>query len=80
VPFTELKIDQSFVTGSAKEPSLQTIIKSSINMAKGLGLTTVAEGIEDQADWDLLMLLGCEVGQGYLISKPVSEDEFMKLL
>lgn len=80
VPFSELKIDQSFVTGSTTEPSLQTIIESSIGMAKGLELTSVAEGIEHQAEWDLLKALGCDVGQGYFISKPVSEADFMKLL
>jgi EAL domain-containing protein (putative c-di-GMP-specific phosphodiesterase class I) len=80
VPFTELKIDQSFVTGCAKEPSLQTIVESSIDLAKGLGLKSVGEGIEDQTDWDLLMLLGCEIGQGYFISKPISEEAFMELL
>ena len=80
VPFSELKIDQSFVNGFSKEPSLQTIIESSISLAKGLNLTSVAEGIEDQADWDLLKDMGCEVAQGYFISKPISELNFMELV
>ena len=80
VSFSELKIDQSFVTGSVNEPSLQTIVESSIIMAKGLGLTTVAEGIEEQAEWELLKSLGCEIGQGYFISKPISEVEFIKFV
>ena len=80
VPFTELKIDQSFVNGCSREPSLQTIIESSIDLAKGLNLTSVAEGIEDQADWDLLESMGCEVAQGYMISKPISELDFMELV
>jgi EAL domain-containing protein (putative c-di-GMP-specific phosphodiesterase class I) len=80
VPFTELKIDQSFVTGCSKEESLQTIIQSSINMANGLGLTTVAEGIEEQDELDLIKSLGCHLGQGYFISRPVSEAEFIKLI
>lgn len=80
VPFSELKIDQSFVTGSSKDHSLTTIIESSINLAKGLDLISVAEGIEDQAEWDLLKSLGCDVAQGYFISRPVSGEDFMELV
>jgi EAL domain-containing protein (putative c-di-GMP-specific phosphodiesterase class I) len=52
------------------------IVRSTINLAHELGLQVVAEGIEDQATWDLLESLGCDTAQGYLISRPLPAPEF----
>jgi EAL domain-containing protein (putative c-di-GMP-specific phosphodiesterase class I) len=76
VPCTELKIDRSFVTGAAGKPHLRAIVESSVGMAKRLGLTCVAEGVESSGDRDFLLELGCEVGQGYLIARPMEAARF----
>ena len=75
VPFSELKIDQSFVSGAHKNEEQRTIVKSSIDLARDLGLRTVAEGIETQDDWDIMSKLGCQEGQGFFISEPLPADQ-----
>ncbi|MBI5860981.1 MAG: EAL domain-containing response regulator [Rhodocyclales bacterium] len=77
VPFSELKIDQSFVTGCAANPSSRAIVESSIEMARRLELKSVAEGVETQAEWDVLQATGCDMAQGYFIAKPMQEDAFV---
>lgn len=76
IPFTELKIDQSFVQHAATQESSRLILESSLQMARKLGITSVAEGVETRADWDLLRECGCDVAQGYHIAKPMAADEF----
>lgn len=77
VPFTELKIDQGFVTGCGENPNAHVIVEASIALAHGLKLKTVAEGIETQADWDALRSMGCDVAQGYFIARPLDETAFL---
>lgn len=77
LPFTELKIDQIFVTGCASVPSNQAIIESSVGMASHLNLKTVAEGIETEADWAFLQTTACDIAQGYFIAKPMDGASFM---
>lgn len=76
-PFTELKIDRAFVDGAADHPNRRVILESSIQMGKRLNVTTVAEGVETEADWRLLKELGCEVGQGYFAGKPMPANELI---
>ncbi|MBF0248272.1 MAG: EAL domain-containing protein, partial [Alphaproteobacteria bacterium] len=76
IPFTELKIDRAFVYGACRDTSARAILTSSVTLAKALGMTTVAEGVEDQDDWDLVAELGVDVVQGYFIAKPMPADEF----
>lgn len=71
LPFSELKLDYSFVHGAGKNMKSKAILKSSIHLAKNLHLTTVAEGVETQEDWDLVKVLDCDTAQGFLISKPM---------
>lgn len=71
LPFNELKVDRGFVHGSATDPSLQALVQNSLRLAGQLGMRTVAEGIEDRADWNFLAAAGCDLGQGYFISKPM---------
>jgi len=71
LPVDELKIDKSFVTQMATDENDEAIVRSTIGLAHDLGLTVVAEGIEDQQTWNLLAALGCDVGQGYFVSRPV---------
>jgi EAL domain-containing protein (putative c-di-GMP-specific phosphodiesterase class I) len=77
IAFTEIKIDQSFIRSAATKQAARTILESSIDMAKRLGIVTVAEGIETEKDWDLLRELGCDLAQGYLIAKPLESSEFL---
>lgn len=80
VPFTELKIDQSFVSNCAQSTTLHHIVMSSVEMARALELTSVAEGVESEADWQALQAMGCDVAQGYFIAKPMNEDSFIAFL
>lgn len=66
-----LKIDRSFVMNMSTSPEDAMIVRSTIDLGRNLGLRVVAEGIETQADLDALRDLGCDVGQGFLLSHPV---------
>lgn len=70
-PFTELKIDRSFVHGAVTHANRRVILESAIDMGRRLNVTTVAEGVETEEDWRLLKSLGCELGQGYFAAKPM---------
>lgn len=76
IPFTELKVDRSFVHGAAKNDVSLAILESSLALGSRLGIHTVAEGVEDQTDLDLIKDLGCEIVQGYYHSKPMCMDDF----
>ncbi len=80
LPIDALKIDRSFINTITENHDDVEIASAIISMAKSLGLKTIAEGVETQAQYDLLRSLGCEQVQGYLISRPVPEDEMFKLL
>ncbi|WP_372994572.1 EAL domain-containing protein [Marinobacter sp.] len=75
LPVQELKIDKSFVLKLDSEPQDQLIVRSTIDMAHGLGLKVVAEGIENLNTWLLLQQWGCNLGQGFYLSRPVSVDD-----
>ena len=70
-PVTELKIDRSFVDGLDLGAEDQSITKAIIAMARELGLDTVAEGVETEAQHETLRKLGCHIGQGYWYAKPL---------
>ena len=73
-PFSELKIDRSFISGLGTESDKESriILESTLEMANKFGLTTVGEGIEDSETMKWLTMHGCQEGQGYYISKPQS--------
>jgi EAL domain-containing protein (putative c-di-GMP-specific phosphodiesterase class I)/CheY-like chemotaxis protein len=75
IPFDELKLDRSFVNGASRDPALRAIVEATLQMARQLGMKSVAEGVEDRADWNLLRTLGCDVAQGYLIARPMPGNE-----
>ncbi len=79
-PLDELKIDQSFVNEIAESKDDVAIVSSIILMAQNLGLDVVAEGVEEEQQFDLLKLNGCQYFQGYLFSKPVPHGEFVELM
>ena len=76
LPVDELKIDKSFVAHIASDGNDAAIVRSTIGLAHDLGLAVVAEGIEDQATWDYLAGLRCDVAQGYFISRPLPVSAF----
>lgn len=76
IPFKELKLDQSFVRHSDSNQESQIILRSMVDMAKNLNLNIVAEGVETQAEWDLVKELGCDMAQGYFIAKPMDKNAF----
>ena len=75
LPLDEIKVDRSFVTNLTTAPNDAVIARSTIDLAHNLGLTVVAEGIEDTATLQRLLEYGCDVGQGYLFSRPLGADE-----
>lgn len=79
-PFTELKVDRSFVHGAHERESLQAILRSALELASRLGLQTVAEGVESQSDWRLLRELGCTLAQGWLLAQPMPASRFEEWL
>jgi EAL domain-containing protein (putative c-di-GMP-specific phosphodiesterase class I) len=74
LPFTEIKIDRFFVNDAATSKDSRAIVASIIQLAHGLDLTVTAEGIETEAQLELLRTLGCDVGQGYWISHPLEPN------
>jgi EAL domain-containing protein (putative c-di-GMP-specific phosphodiesterase class I) len=71
LPVDELKLDRSFITGIADSPKNSAIVKSTIMLSHALGLTVVAEGVETPAELRWLASHGCDVVQGYGISRPL---------
>jgi EAL domain-containing protein (putative c-di-GMP-specific phosphodiesterase class I)/AmiR/NasT family two-component response regulator len=80
IPFTELKLDRSFVDGAHAKPHLRAILASSIEIAKKLDLRSVAEGVENEDDLTVLKELGCDIVQGYLTARPMPGEEVVSWL
>lgn len=77
-PFTELKIDLSFVMHMLEDTEALVIVKICIMLGKMLGMNIVAEGVETQEIYDMLNEMGCDIAQGYHISRPIPADELYK--
>ncbi|MDO6577218.1 MULTISPECIES: putative bifunctional diguanylate cyclase/phosphodiesterase [Alteromonas] len=77
---SKLKIDRSFISPLCFSEHDESLVGAIINMAASLGLKTVAEGIEDEETLQKLLLLGCDIGQGYFWSKPLPENALMEFL
>ena len=80
LPVDELKIDRSFVSHLATDDHDLAIVRSTISLAHDLGLTVVAEGVEDLATWKVLAQLDCDVVQGYYLSRPLTADALVRWL
>lgn len=76
----KLKIDRSFVRDIPADPDDSAIARAIINMAKNLNMRVVAEGVETVEQWRFLAAEGCDQVQGYLLSKPVPAEDFVRLL
>jgi diguanylate cyclase (GGDEF)-like protein len=80
LPVHEVKIDKSFVMNMDANENNKTIVESVISLGHKLGLSVVAEGIETNKVLTFLKVLNCNCGQGYLISKPIGHEDFIKWL
>jgi EAL domain-containing protein (putative c-di-GMP-specific phosphodiesterase class I) len=80
LPVNELKIDKSFVLGMTDDEGDGVIVQSTIDLAHNLGLRVVAEGVETDEVWERLRTMGCDVAQGFLISKAMAGSEFRRWL
>ncbi len=77
LPVATLKIDQSFIRDMQEGKSDKAMVQGIIALAKAYGLKTVAEGIETMEQFEALLAMGCECGQGYVIARPMSAADFM---
>jgi EAL domain-containing protein (putative c-di-GMP-specific phosphodiesterase class I) len=77
LPVDEVKVDRSFIKELETQPDDDVIVRSTINLGHALALKVVAEGVEEVSSWDSLKRLGCDLIQGYFISKPLPISEFM---
>jgi diguanylate cyclase len=75
LPVDEIKIDKSFVLGLQPQSDDAVIVKSTIDLGHNLGVQVVAEGVETADSWRMLLQLGCDLAQGYLVSKPIAADQ-----
>jgi diguanylate cyclase (GGDEF)-like protein len=80
LPVQTIKIDRSFVTDMCENENDATIVHSTIELARNLGLEVVAEGVESQEAWDALRAQGCALAQGYLLGRPMPADDITALL
>jgi EAL domain-containing protein (putative c-di-GMP-specific phosphodiesterase class I) len=80
LPFSELKIDRSYVTDCNKDGHNAGLCETIVELSHRFGLKTVAEGIETHHESHKLQGIGCDVGQGYLFAKPMSKENFVSLL
>jgi diguanylate cyclase (GGDEF)-like protein len=80
LPVRQLKIDRSFVKDMTRNEGDAMIVRSTIDLAHNLGLSTVAEGVEDEQTLERLRTLNCDLSQGFLISRPLTQENFFRFL
>ena len=80
LPFDELKVDRTFVSSMIQSRDSRKIVAAVIGLGQSLKLTTVAEGIENETQADILRWLGCDVGQGWLYGPPVAARDLPKII
>jgi diguanylate cyclase (GGDEF)-like protein len=80
LPVHEVKIDRSFVTGLREQGEDVAIVRAIVDLGRHLGLDVVAEGVEDQATWDLLASMGCDLVQGWHLARPMPTGELLPWL
>ena len=77
LPFSELKVDKSFVMTQSRSAESRAVIKSIVSLGNSLGLTTTAEGVQSASDIDYLNSVGCTLAQGYYIARPMPKEELL---
>jgi EAL domain-containing protein (putative c-di-GMP-specific phosphodiesterase class I)/ActR/RegA family two-component response regulator len=79
-PFSELKIDQIFVSEVANNTASRAIVENAVRLGHSLNMQVVAEGPEDAATMDILSSMGCDIAQGYYVSRPLPLEQFTNWL
>jgi EAL domain-containing protein (putative c-di-GMP-specific phosphodiesterase class I) len=77
IPASEMKIDRKMLAGAARRPALRDLLQQSIELARELNFQAVAEGVENQEEWNLVNELGCDMAQGYFIARPMAGDDLV---
>ncbi|WP_341582813.1 EAL domain-containing protein [Marinobacter metalliresistant] len=80
LPISTLKIDRSFLMGTPEDENAVKMVRAIAHMAESLGIQSVAEGIETEAQWRMLSGLGCQFGQGFYFARPMPEPDLLALL
>ena len=80
LPVDQLKIDRTFVQNMENDADNAVIVRAVVDLARNLGLGTVAEGVENQSTWEVLTELGCGSAQGYVLARPMAADAFWSWL
>ncbi|MEP4258620.1 MAG: EAL domain-containing protein [Rhizobiaceae bacterium] len=80
LPITTLKIDRGFLNGVPEDENAVSVVTTIAQMANNLGIESIAEGIETEAQWHLLRDLGCPLGQGFYFARPMKESDLLALL
>nr|MDA8208769.1 EAL domain-containing protein [Actinomycetota bacterium] len=75
LPFTEMKLDRSFISGLGSDAGDEAIVSSVVTLGQTFGIRTVAEGVETELQYSRLLAMGCDAAQGYLFGKPMPLDE-----
>mgnify|MGYP005805767261 CR=1 FL=1 len=78
IPFTELKIDKTFVRNASLNGASQAMLETTLDMARKLSLVAVAEGVETKQEFEMLRGLGCDLAQGYYIAHPMAAPDFIR--
>jgi EAL domain-containing protein (putative c-di-GMP-specific phosphodiesterase class I) len=74
MPFSEIKIDKSFTMQLMTNQGCRVIVEIIVDLARKLGLSSVAEGVEDEASLNALIEMGCDMAQGYYVSRPIAAN------
>jgi len=77
-PASELKLDRKMLAGASRKPGLRAQLEEALDIGRELGFSTVAEGVENQEEWDLVNQLGCEMAQGYFIARPMTGEALVQ--
>jgi PAS domain S-box-containing protein len=80
LPFDVIKVDRSFVSSMAQSRESRKIVATVVGLGRSLGLITVAEGVETEAQANMLLWLGCDFGQGFLYSRPVPAEDLSAIV
>jgi EAL domain-containing protein (putative c-di-GMP-specific phosphodiesterase class I) len=80
IPFTELKVDRTFVGGATHDASARAMVESCVDLGKKLNMQIVAEGVETREDWDLVASLGCDFVQGYYCARPMDAEDLLEFV
>jgi EAL domain-containing protein (putative c-di-GMP-specific phosphodiesterase class I) len=74
MPFSEIKVDKSFVITALESKESRTVVRSIVDLGRSLGIKVVAEGVEDAATLEYLKQIGCDLAQGYFVGRPMRAD------